>query len=130
MTTSTDELGAYSEGELLDNVMSESLSAIEPLSPKSLKAISNLARYKPPPDPCTYSLFILASSCLLRVLSRADPFPEGRSAVLVCLFGSRSGDNLNVLLSTRSETLRTYVRTSSFRAILPSLKLTTRYTNW
>ncbi|BGO92062.1 hypothetical protein NBRC10512_000793 [Rhodotorula toruloides] len=88
MTTSTDELGAYSEGELLDDAMSESLSAIEPLSPKSLKAISNLARYKPPPDPY--------------------PFPEGRSAVLVCLFGSRSGDNLNVLLSTRSQTLRTY----------------------
>ncbi|BGP32745.1 8-oxo-dGTP diphosphatase [Rhodotorula toruloides] len=91
MTTSTDELGAYSDGELLDDPMSESLSAIEPLSPKSLKAISNLARYKPPPDPY--------------------PFPEGRSAVLVCLFGSRSGDNLNVLLSTRSQNLRTYVRT-------------------
>ncbi|CEQ41388.1 SPOSA6832_03104, partial [Sporobolomyces salmonicolor] len=37
-----------------------------------------------------------------------DSYPAGRAAVLVCLFGSRSGTNLNVLLSTRSEALRTY----------------------
>lgn len=54
MQTSTDELGAYSEGELLEDAHSESLSAIQPLSPKSLKAIANLARYKPPPDPCPW----------------------------------------------------------------------------
>lgn len=34
--------------------------------------------------------------------------------MLVVLFGSRSGENLNVLLSTRSHTLRTYVSTSWF----------------
>jgi hypothetical protein len=38
---------------------------------------------------------------------RGLELPEGRSAVLVVLFGSRSGENLNVLLSTRSHTLRT-----------------------
>ncbi|GAA5933041.1 hypothetical protein JCM1841_003224 [Sporobolomyces salmonicolor] len=88
--TDTGELGTYSEGELADNDVqsSDSLSAIEPLSPHSLHAIRRLARYKPPPDPYSY--------------------PAGRAAVLVCLFGSRSGTNLNVLLSTRSEALRTY----------------------
>ncbi|KWU41324.1 hypothetical protein RHOSPDRAFT_23217 [Rhodotorula sp. JG-1b] len=90
LQTSAEELGTYSEGELLDDpeAFETALSSIEPLSDKSLKAIANLARYKPPPDPY--------------------PFPEGRSAVLVVLFGSRSGENLNVLLSTRSHTLRTY----------------------
>ncbi|KAG0657508.1 hypothetical protein C6P46_006477 [Rhodotorula mucilaginosa] len=83
LQTSAEELGTYSEGELLDDpeAFETALSSIEPLSDKSLKAIANLARYKPPPDPY--------------------PFPEGRSAVLVVLFGSRSGENLNVLLSTR-----------------------------
>ncbi|BGP40805.1 8-oxo-dGTP diphosphatase [Rhodotorula kratochvilovae] len=85
--SSVEELGRYSDGELADDDAAL-LASIEPLSPKSLDALNNLARFKPPPD--TY------------------PFPEGRAAVLVCLFGSRSGDNLNVLLSTRSETLRTY----------------------
>ncbi|GAA5878532.1 hypothetical protein JCM1840_005540 [Sporobolomyces johnsonii] len=90
LETDTEELGTYSDGELTahDDHSSDSLSAIEPLSPHSLKAIRRLARYNPPPDPY--------------------PYPAGRAAVLVCLFGSRSGSNLNVLLSTRSEALRTY----------------------
>ncbi|TNY21024.1 NUDIX hydrolase domain-like protein [Rhodotorula diobovata] len=85
--SSVDELANYGDGELIQ-VDASLQGSIEPLSDKSLAAINRLARYKPPPDPY--------------------PFPEGRAAVLVCLFGSRSGDNLNVLLSTRSETLRTY----------------------
>ncbi|SGY99254.1 BQ5605_C034g11276 [Microbotryum silenes-dioicae] len=64
------------------------LSQIEPLSDESLQALGRLARYKPPFD--TY------------------PVPAGRAAVLVALFGSRTGKNLNVLLSTRSKTLRTF----------------------
>ncbi|GJN91155.1 hypothetical protein Rhopal_004173-T1 [Rhodotorula paludigena] len=77
-----DDFGTYAAHELSHDA-DEALSAIEPLSSRSLDALARLARYKPPPDPC-------------------------RAAVLVCLFGSRSGDNLNVLLSTRSATLRTY----------------------
>lgn len=115
--TSAEELGTYSEGELVDDpeAFEDALSAIEPLSDKSLKAISNLARYKPPPDPCTRNPRIVTQheTQMLTVerMHCADPFPEGRSAVLVVLFGSRSGENLNVLLSTRSHTLRTYVST-------------------
>ncbi|GAA5936481.1 NUDIX hydrolase [Sporobolomyces koalae] len=67
----------------------DDLSTIQPLSPHSLAAISNLARYKAPTQD-TY------------------PHPEGRAAVLVCLFGNRTGSNLNVLLTTRAETLRTF----------------------
>ncbi|GAA6003044.1 hypothetical protein JCM10207_001960 [Rhodosporidiobolus poonsookiae] len=78
------KLAVYAPGELDDDGTSE----IEPLSPHSLAALTRLARYKPPDDPY--------------------PFPAGRSAVLVALFGSRSGRNLNVLLSTRSASLRTY----------------------
>ncbi|GAA6043602.1 hypothetical protein JCM8097_008282 [Rhodosporidiobolus ruineniae] len=88
-TTLTDnltQLTTYDQGELDDPV-----SLIEPLSADSLAALDRLARYKPPPDPY--------------------PFPAGRSAVLVALFGSRTGRNLNVLLSTRSPSLRTYART-------------------
>lgn len=57
-TVSTDDLGTYAEGELLDGEesMQDALSAIEPLSDRSLKAINNLAKYKPPPDPCELSL--------------------------------------------------------------------------
>ncbi|GAA5971141.1 hypothetical protein JCM11641_004159 [Rhodosporidiobolus odoratus] len=77
------ELSTYSPDELNDDV-----SLIEPLSTHSLSALRRLARYKPPEDP--YEL------------------PAGRSAVLVALFGSRSGQNLNMLLSTRSAHLRTY----------------------
>ncbi|GAA5881146.1 hypothetical protein JCM8547_005261 [Rhodosporidiobolus lusitaniae] len=82
-----EELATYAPGELDDFV-----SQIEPLSAESLAALRRLARYKPPEDP--------------------HPYPAGRSAVLVALFGSRSGRNLNVLLSTRSAGLRTYVRMS------------------
>ena len=115
LQTSAEELGTYSEGELLDDpeAFETALSSIEPLSDKSLKAIANLARYKPPPDPCKHSQVLRKRAKRHSVLMRypADPFPEGRSAVLVVLFGSRSGENLNVLLSTRSHTLRTYVST-------------------
>lgn len=57
LQTSAEELGTYSEGELLDDpeAFETALSSIEPLSDKSLKAIANLARYKPPPDPCKHS---------------------------------------------------------------------------
>ncbi|GAA5924017.1 hypothetical protein JCM3775_005574 [Rhodotorula graminis] len=85
--SSVDAFGHYHDGELAQ-VDVALQGSVEPLSAKSVDAINRLARYKPPPDPY--------------------PFPEGRAAVLVCLFGSRSGDNLNVILSTRSETLRTY----------------------
>ncbi|GAA5964981.1 hypothetical protein JCM3765_004815 [Sporobolomyces pararoseus] len=65
------------------------LSSILPLSTNSLSALSNLARYKSPYRD-NYS------------------HPEGRAAVLVCLFGNRTGNNLNVLLTTRAESLRTF----------------------
>lgn len=89
---STDEIVSYTPTELQAGASSEhhsldSLSSIEPLSSKSLSALNRLARYKAPPDP--YPL-------------------GGRAAVMVALFGSRTGNNLNVLLSTRSETLRTF----------------------
>lgn len=111
-------MGTYSEGELFDDpeAFETALSSIEPLSDKSLKAIANLARYKPPPDPCKHTVVFITEAKRLIVVTihSADPFPEGRSAVLVVLFGSRSGENLNVLLSTRSHNLRTYVSTSWF----------------
>ncbi|GAA5826453.1 hypothetical protein JCM11251_002378 [Rhodosporidiobolus azoricus] len=71
------ELLSYTPGDFDED---DPVSLIEPLSPDSLGALNRLARYKPPEDPY--------------------PFPAGRSAVLVALFGSRSGKRLNVLLST------------------------------
>ncbi|GAA6063378.1 hypothetical protein JCM10212_000317 [Sporobolomyces blumeae] len=88
---SSDTLGLYSQDEALASSAddSDSLSSISPLSPHSLQAVARLARHRPAP-PDAYS------------------HPEGRSAVLVCLFGNRTGTNLNVLLTTRSDELRTF----------------------
>ncbi|BGP16882.1 8-oxo-dGTP diphosphatase [Rhodosporidiobolus nylandii] len=88
-----EQLIAYAPEELDDPT-----SLIEPLSDDALAALNRLARYKPPPDPY--------------------PFPAGRSAVLVALFGSRTGRNLNVLLSTRSAMLRTYLFLTDWTAQL------------
>ncbi|GAA5896449.1 hypothetical protein JCM6882_001016 [Rhodosporidiobolus microsporus] len=79
------DLVTYTPGELDEE---DPVSLIEPLSQDSLDALNRLARHKPPEDPY--------------------PFSAGRSAVLVALFGSRSGRHLNVLLSTRSASLRTH----------------------
>ncbi|SCZ90274.1 BZ3500_MvSof-1268-A1-R1_Chr9g10773 [Microbotryum saponariae] len=90
MQDDASQVGYYDTDELVQqrDESSDMLSQIEPLSDESLQALGRLARYKPPLD--TY------------------PVPAGRAAVLVALFGSRTGKNLNVLLSTRSKTLRTF----------------------
>lgn len=49
------------------------------------------------------------SSCALFVPGMKPDPNTRRAAVLVALFGSRTGKNLNVLLSTRSLSLRTFV---------------------
>ncbi|GAA6012905.1 hypothetical protein JCM11491_006220 [Sporobolomyces phaffii] len=84
-----DSIDAYTRGEshlTEEDASLGDLSSISPLSPHSLAALSNLARYRAP-------------------TRDAYPHPEGRAAVLVCLFGNRTGNNLNVLLTTRAETL-------------------------
>ncbi|KAK4051402.1 8-oxo-dGTP diphosphatase [Microbotryomycetes sp. JL201] len=87
MQDSTDQLGYLDAGEIGDDDERASSDSIDPLSDDSLAALRRLARYRPPPD----------------------PWPrENRAAVLVALFGSRTGKNLNVLLSTRALTLRTF----------------------
>ncbi|KAM0745936.1 hypothetical protein T439DRAFT_330292 [Meredithblackwellia eburnea MCA 4105] len=92
LSTSLEELGHLSESDPhhldLDPEEEGGQYEIDPLSDESLAALRRLARYRPHKD--NY------------------PFPEGRAAVLVALFGSRSGKNLNVLLSTRAKTLRTF----------------------
>lgn len=68
-----DALDSYTTGEAHlteDDATINDLSSILPLSAQSLSALSNLARYKSPYRD-TY------------------PYPEGRAAVLVCLFGNR-----------------------------------------
>ncbi|KAM0789219.1 hypothetical protein ACM66B_000063 [Microbotryomycetes sp. NB124-2] len=87
MQDSAEQLGYLGEGETRDYDDRPSADVIDPLSDDSLAALRRLARYKPPPD----------------------PWPrDNRAAVLVALFGSRTGKNLNVLLSTRALTLRTF----------------------
>ncbi|KAK4057275.1 8-oxo-dGTP diphosphatase [Microbotryomycetes sp. JL221] len=91
MQDSTDQLGHFDQREGLDvddrEQGSNRTDPIDPLSDDSLSALRRLARYKPP----------------------RDPWPsDNRAAVLVALFGSRTGKNLNVLLSTRALTLRTF----------------------
>ncbi|GAA5848802.1 hypothetical protein JCM5353_004252 [Sporobolomyces roseus] len=93
-----DYLDSYSSSEqhLPNPTSSSSLSSISPLSSRSLSAISNLARYRPPPP-------------LTRDTAEFEQDGHyGRAAVLVCLFGNRSGENLNVLLTTRAKSLRTF----------------------
>ncbi|GAA5880580.1 hypothetical protein JCM16303_005438 [Sporobolomyces ruberrimus] len=88
----SDSIDFYTRGEshlTEEDATLGDLSSILPLSPHSLSALSNLARYKAP-------------------YRDTFPHPEGRAAVLICLFGNRSGKNLNVLLTTRAESLRTF----------------------
>lgn len=77
-------LGTYSPEELSS---SPSTIDADPLSPSSLTALNRLARYKPPLDTIE---------------------GLGRAAVLVALFPSRNGGELNVLLSTRAQAMRTH----------------------
>lgn len=110
-TTSIDELAHYSDGELSD-AGSEGFE-IDPLNEDSLAALRRLVRYKPPKDPCNappLNPLGLKRGADGALGAGTDPFPTGRAAVLVALFGSRTGENLNVLLSTRSMSLRTFVR--------------------
>ena len=84
MDDKLDSLGTYSPDELANNDLE--IDA-DPLSPACLTALNRLARYKPPLD-------------TIEGLARA--------AVLVALFPSRNGKELNVLLSTRAATMRTH----------------------
>lgn len=106
LQTQVEELGTYGPDELVEDL--EHSVEIDPLSDESLAALRRLARYRPPPDPCEFTRSKRLGTQL--TWRAADPFPEGRAAVMVALFGSRSGEQLNVLLSTRSAELRTYVR--------------------
>ncbi|GAA5905802.1 NUDIX hydrolase [Sporobolomyces salmoneus] len=88
----TDSIDSFTTGEshlTEEDASINDLSSILPLSTKALSALSNLARYKSP-------------------YKDNYPHPEGRAAVLICLFGNRTGTNLNVLLTTRAESLRTF----------------------
>lgn len=84
MDDKLNSLGAYSPDELSSN---EPEIDADPLSPGTLTALNRLARYTPPAD-------------TIEGLARA--------AVLVALFPSRNGKELNVLLSTRAATMRTH----------------------
>ncbi|SCV70036.1 BQ2448_1430 [Microbotryum intermedium] len=110
MQDDASQVGYYDTNELVQqrDESSDVLSQIEPLSDESLQALGRLARYKPPLD--TFEWMWGFGYRLTRKPGsiRTDPVPAGRAAVLVALFGSRTGRNLNVLLSTRSKTLRTF----------------------
>lgn len=102
LQNSTEELGAPSyTSTTLDT---DSQDSIDPLSAMSLQALARLARYKAPRDNCEW----LGLACAQPADEDTVP-PERRAAVLVALFGSRTGANLNVLLTTRSLGLRTFV---------------------
>jgi len=117
--SAVDQLGHYHDHELAQ-VDAALQGSIEPLSDKSVTAINRLARYKPPPDPCAHlSCRVWTSRTAadppshllpspsprpgLFVRPHKDPFPEGRAAVLVCLFGSRQVTSLSSLRVAGSE---------------------------
>jgi hypothetical protein len=76
-----EELGTYTQDELDDPV-----SLIEPLSSDSLAALNNLARYKPPPDPCaSSSLVLIVPTDPSRLQTPSQPVEQAFSSVFSAL---------------------------------------------
>lgn len=52
MSTKINEIGYYSDGELIEDPNAAQGLDIDPLSEESMNALKRLARFRPPPDPC------------------------------------------------------------------------------